>query len=219
MKAMILAAGLGTRMRPLTLTTPKPLLKVGNTTLIEHALQQLKKAGIADIVINVHHLREHIMQHCGDGSDFGLRIQYSIEDELLETGGGIFQALPLLGSEPFLVISADVWTDFPLSQLMQKKIDAAHLVLVDNPGFHPNGDFGLDQHNIVRDNLEKKFTYANIGIFHPDLFRAEKHGVFRLTKVLRPAIANGAITGEYYAGEWHNIGTREQLNNLRKNAH
>lgn len=214
MKAMILAAGLGTRLRPLTLTTPKPLLKAGDVTLIDHALQSVRKANITEVVINVHHLKEKIMAHCGDGSKYNLRIQYSIEDELLETGGGILKALPLLGSDPFLVLSADVWTNYPLAQLTEKKVAAAHLVFVDNPAYHSQGDYGLDVHHIVRNNIEKKLTYANIGILNPTLFSQEKFGAFRLTQVLNPAIQNGLVTGEHYFGEWHNVGTVKDLENI-----
>src|SRR3989338_4351170 len=149
MKAMILAAGRGSRLKPHTLITPKPLLKIANTTLLDHVLQSVRAAGIQEVVMNVHHLSEKIMQHCGDGSPMNLNIQYSFEKELLETGGGIFRSLPLLGDEPFLLISSDIWTDYPLAQLMQKKVDAAHLVFVDNPDFNLAGDYALDNHGIV----------------------------------------------------------------------
>ena len=215
MKAIILAAGRGERMRPLTLKTPKPLLPVGNTTLIEQALQQLKSAGIIDVVINVHHLGEQIIQHCGDGSALGMRIQYSIEDELLETGGGIYQALPLLSEAPFLVLSADVWTDYPLKQLTQKNGNGAHLVFVDNPDFHRQGDYALDEQGIVHLNSSIKYTYANIAVLHPDLFRNEKAGVFRLSSVFHQAISQGLVTGEKYTGLWHNVGTQNDLEQLR----
>ncbi len=214
MKAMILAAGLGKRMHPLTLTTPKPLLKIGNTTLIEHVFSELRKANITDVVINVHHLRDQMIQYCGNGSAFGLQIHYSIEEELLETGGGIFQALPLLGHEPFLVLSADVWTDFPCKKLTQQKTNGAHLIFVDNPEYHPTGDYGLDTRNIVQRHSEKKFTYANIAVLHPDLFKAEKQGVFKLNHVFQKAIEKEIVTGEKYHGVWHNIGTQKDLEHL-----
>ncbi|MCX7126315.1 MAG: nucleotidyltransferase family protein [Gammaproteobacteria bacterium] len=217
MKAMILAAGRGERMKPLTVITPKPLLMVGSTTLIAHCLHQLRDAGIKEVVINVHHLKDQIMDYCGDGSRFGLNIQYSIEEELLETGGGIFQALPLLGNDPFLLVSADVWTDYPLKELTRKCSQSAHLVFVYNPDFHPQGDYGLDKNGFVRTELPINYTYASFGVINPDLFRGEKHGVFRLTKVLQPAIQNGLVTGELYeSGVWHNIGTIKELDVLRK---
>jgi MurNAc alpha-1-phosphate uridylyltransferase len=214
MKAMILAAGRGERLKPLTLKTPKPLLPVGDTTLLGHVLSQVRKAGITDVVINVHHLGDQIIQYSGDGSAFGLKIQYSVEDTLLETGGGIFQALPLLGSNPFLVLSADVWTDYPLEQLITKKTNGAHLVFVDNPDFHPAGDYALDQAGFVHTDLPNKLTYANVGLLHPDLFCEEKSGVFRLSSVFQKAIMNKQVTGERYAGVWYNVGTQEELNNL-----
>ena len=211
MKAMILAAGRGERMRPLTLTTPKPLLRVGDTTLIDHALIEVRKAGITDVVINVHHLGDQIIRHCGDGTAYDLQIQYSIEDELLDTGGGIYRALPLLGLNPFLLLSADIWTDFPLHFLTQQSVEAAHLVLVDNPDYHSTGDFGLDENNVVRRNTSQQFTYGNIGVFHPALFQHEKPGIFPLRSVLFPAIEKGLVTGERYAGRWNNVGTQQEL--------
>lgn len=216
MKAMILAAGLGKRMQPLTLTTPKPLLKIGDTTLIDHALSQLQRAGISEVVINVHHLRDQIIQHCGDGSQYNLKIYYSIEETLLETGGGIFQALPLLGDETFLLLSADVWTDYPFKKLMQRKIDYAHLVFVDNPNYNLKGDYSLDKNGFVRDDLPNKLTYASFGILNPAIFYAEKPGVFRLFSVLKKFIAQGVVTGEHYTGVWHNIGTQQDLSLIQK---
>lgn len=215
MKAMLLAAGRGERMRPLTLTTPKPLLPVGDITLIDHALKQLKLAGFRDVVINVHYLGEQIMTHCGDGSRFNLSIRYSIEETLLDTGGGIYRALPLLGDEPFLVLSADVWTDFPLRTLMQKKISGAHLVFVDNPVFHSVGDYGLDESGRVHLDAAVNYTYANVGVLHPKLFDDFSAGVFRLSAVFNRAISENAVTGERYAGVWHNVGTQDELACLR----
>lgn len=214
MKAMILAAGLGKRMHPLTLTTPKPLLKMGGTTLIDHALHQLKLAGISDIVINVHHLRDQIIAHCGDGSAYDLTIHYSIEETLLETGGGIFQALPFFNNDPFLAISADVWTDFPLKKLLSQKTNGAHLIFVDNPDYHPQGDYGLDTNGIVHLDSAHKLTYANIAVIHPSLFQAEKPGIFKLSSVFRKAIEKKCVTGEYYSGVWHNIGTPQDLRSV-----
>lgn len=211
MKAMILAAGRGERMRPLTLTTPKPLLRVGDTTLIEHALTQVRKAGITEVVINVHHLGDQIIQHCGDGAVYDLHIQYSIEDELLDTGGGIYRALPLLGTPPFLLLSADIWTDFPLQTLTQQSVEAAHLILVDNPKYHSTGDFGLDKMNRVHRHAVQQLTYGNIGVFHPTLFKNENLSIFPLRSVLFPAIEKGLVTGEHYAGRWYNVGTPVDL--------
>ena len=211
MKAMILAAGRGERLRPFTLNTPKPLLRVGNAALIDHALNAIKKAGITDVVINVHYLGDQIIQHCGDGSRYGLCIVYSIEKILLDTGGGVYQALPTLGDEPFLLLSADIWTDFPLQTLLKKSVTDAHLILVENPEYHVNGDFGLDQNNVIRCDTLPKYTYANIGIFHPGLFQRVNIPIFPLRKIILPAIENSLVTGECYHGQWHNVGTVEEL--------
>ena len=211
MKAIILAAGLGKRMQPLTFTTPKPLLKIGNVTLIDHTLHQLQLAGIKEVVINVHHLRDQIIAHCGDGSAYQLKITYSVEDILLETGGGVFQALPFLGDDSFLVISADVWTDFPLQNLISTKTNGAHLIFVDNPSYHPQGDYGLDANGLVHSHSDKKLTYANIAVMHPSLFNTEKHGIFKLSSVFNKAIEKKQVTGEHYSGVWHNMGTLQDI--------
>src|SRR3990167_383404 len=213
---MVLAAGRGERLKSYTDDLPKPLLKIGNTTLMDHTLHQLQQAGIREVVINVHYFREKIMQHCGDGSRYGLKIRYSIEEELLETGGGITYALPLLGDEPFLLISGDIWIDYPLSQLMQKNPSYAHLVLVGNPDFNPKGDYGLDADGKLLLVALKKFTYASFGVLHPRLFQHKKVSPFRLTEVLNPAIQAGKVTGEKYSVEWHNITTEKELVLLNK---
>lgn len=215
MKAMILAAGRGERMQPLTTQTPKPLMSVGDTTLIDHTLMTVKKAGICDVVINVHHLKDQITRYCGDGAQYGLSIRYTIEETLLDTGGGIFNALPLLGDSPFIVLSADVWTDYPLSKLAEKSTHTAHVVLVDNSDFHPSGDFGLDDLGIVHNIAKRQLTYANIALLHPQLFSHEAAGIFPLSRVLRTAIEKSIVTGEYYDGKWHNVGTVRDLTVLR----
>ena len=214
MKAMILAAGRGERLRPLTDDLPKALLPVANTTLIAHVLQQLRDAGIRDVVVNVCHLSQKIMDYCGNGSSFDVRIQYPVEKTLLNTGGGILKALPLLGEDPFLVMSADIWTDFPLHTLTQRKTRGAHLVLVDNPSFHPTGDFNLQSNRVMETSRDQRFTYANIAVLHPSLFQAEKNTVFPLLTIFQKAIAEGIATGEHYRGMWHNIGTHQELRQL-----
>lgn len=215
-KAMILAAGRGNRMSPLTDYTPKPLLSVGGCPLIVHHLLRLAKTGIHDIVINVAHHAEQIQQALGDGSNFGVNITYSIEQPPgLETGGGIRQALPLLGNKPFLVISADIWTDYPLEQLPHEPENLAHIVLVNNPDYHPHGDFYLQQNRILSTG-DKRFTFGNIGVYRPELLHAYPPGFFRLGNVLREAIDKEQVTGELYTGTWYNIGTPEQLTALRK---
>lgn len=222
MKAMILAAGRGARMRPLTDNIPKPLLTIGEKPLIVHLLNSLVDMGISDVVINVCHLGEKIQLALGDGSDYGIKIHYSVESELLETGGGINHVLPLLGTEPFLVISADIFTHYPLKQLPKILPNAlAHLVLVPNPDFHPTGDYAFkddNNHGILTLHGGNKFTYASFGVFHPELFHQFRPNTekFRLTSVLIPAIEQGLITGECYHGFWHNLGTYEQLVELRK---
>lgn len=218
MKAMILAAGRGERMQPLTAHTPKPLMSVGDTTLIEHVLMAIKDAGILDVVINVHHLKDHITRYCGDGSQYGLSIRYTIEETLLDTGGGIFNALPLLGDSPFVVLSADVWTDYPLSKLVKRSTHVAHVVLVDNPEFHPSGDFGLDALGIVHSVDATQLTYANMALLHPRLFSRETAGIFPLSRVLRAAVQTGLVTGEHYHGAWYNVGTVRDLILLRRSA-
>lgn len=209
MRAMILAAGRGERMGALTANTPKPLLRVGDHYLIEYAIASVKRAGIQEIVINVSYLAEQIKQAIGDGEKYGVSIVYSEEAERLETGGGILQALPLLGDDPFMVLSCDVIADYPLMQLPKEPDGLAHLVMVANPHYHPRGDFALVDGKIKLD--EPKLTFGNISVLRPELFAACTAGHFRLTKVLMPAIEKAQVSGEYYQGLWYNIGTPEDL--------
>lgn len=213
MHAMILAAGRGTRMRPLTDSIPKPLVTLKGRPLIEHNLLSLKKAGIQNIVINLNHLSEQVITYLGDGTRYGLNIQYSIEPDLLDTGGGVKRALPWLGNQPFLVISSDIYTEFDFTTIANQLDHMAHLVLVDNPLFHPQGDFALHA-GLVTKNAEPKLTYANIGIFHPCIFDSITADVFPLSLVIEHAITVQQVSGEYYQGFWHNIGTLEQLSAL-----
>lgn len=213
MRGMILAAGRGERMGSLTQNTPKPLLRVNNRYLIEYSIAALRKADIREIVINISYQREQIKLALGDGSQYGVAIQYSEEEERLETGGGILQALPLLGSEPFIVISSDIITDYPLENLPWQPQALAHLVLVDNPCFHPRGDFCLNGQQIYSGG-SPTFTFSNIGIYRPELFVDCKPGHFRLGDLLYQAAAHRRVTGEYFNGLWHNIGTAEQLNSV-----
>lgn len=214
MKAMILAAGRGERMRPLTDTVPKPLLEAGGRSLIEYHLLALARAGVTDIVINHAHLGAQIEARLGDGARYGVRIVYSPEGERgLETGGGILRALPLLGAEPFIVANADVWTDYAFADLPRAPRALAHLVLVPNPGHHPAGDFTLTDGRIGND-AEPRYTFSGIGVYRPELFHDCVSGTFPLAPLLRTAAAHGEVSGELYAGGWMDIGTPERLREL-----
>lgn len=210
MRAMILAAGRGERMQALTLSRPKPLLTVGKHYLIEYAILQCQAAGITHIVINVSYHADQIMQALGDGSRYGVSIAYSIEKERLETGGGIVQALPLLGDAPFVVLSSDVITAYPLANLPRSLSGLAHLVLVPNPSFHPAGDFGLINQTVDRE-ASPKYTFGNVSVLHPDLFAGCTATHFPLNQLLFEAIAQQLITGEIYHGPWYNVGNPSQL--------
>ncbi len=210
MKAMILAAGKGERMRPLTLTRPKPLIEVNGRPLIEHHIQALAAAGITDLVINHAWLGDQLEAVLGDGSRLGVSIRFSAEGEPLETGGGIFRALPLLGSEPFMLINGDIRTDVDFAALALPAGCLAHLVLVDNPVHHPTGDFGLVEGRITLEASEK-LTYSGIAVLHPQLFSDCTAGAFKLVDVLRPAIVAGQVSGQRLAGRWVDVGTLERL--------
>lgn len=212
MRAMILAAGRGERMRPLTDHTPKPLLCVGGKPLIEYLILGLRRGGFEDLVINYAHLGPMIENALGDGSRYGVRIRYSPESGALETGGGIRQALHLLG-DTFLVVNGDVWTDYPFARLLTRPAGAAHLVLVDNPAHHPRGDFVLDGDHVRADG-PVRLTFAGIGVYRASLFEASVPGSFPLAPLIRAAIAQGQVTGEHYRGGWFDIGTPERLRYL-----
>jgi MurNAc alpha-1-phosphate uridylyltransferase len=212
MKAMILAAGKGERMRPLTLTTPKPLIRAGGVPLIEYHLRALAAAGFTDIVINHAWLGQQIEDYLGDGSRWGVRIQYSPEGEPLETGGGIFRALPLLGDEPFLVVNGDIWTDYDFSVLHAPIHGLAHLVLVSNPPHHPAGDFSLVEDEVCEPQPgESTLTYSGVSVLHPELFAGCAVGAFKLAPLLRKAMADGQVSGETLRGHWVDVGTLERL--------
>ena len=215
MRAMILAAGRGKRMGELTKDTPKPLLKLANRYLIEYSIEALSKAGISDIVINVSYHAALIMDVLGNGSRYGVMIHYSEEEEALETGGGILKALPLLGDDPFIVLSADIISDYPLKKLSLRSESLAHLVLVDNPFFHPEGDFYLEE-GMIQPQGKKKLTFGNIGLYHPALFSGYTLQKFPLNIIFQDAIKKGKITGEYYSGFWRNLGTLGDLISCEK---
>ena len=208
---MILAAGLGERLRPLTEHTPKPLIQISGKPLIEYHLDNLKSAGYEHVIINLSYQGSRIQQHLGSGERFGLQIDYSDEgDEPLETAGGIIHALPLLGDKPFLVINSDIWCDHSLSFPPLDKNKKAHLVLVDNPDHNKNGDFVYEFGNIYNSG-ENYLTFSGIGIYHPKLFKDYNDERISLAPVLRNAIDEKQVTAEYFTGKWFDIGTIDRL--------
>ncbi len=215
MKAMILAAGRGERMRPLTDTTPKPLLVAGGKPLIVWHLERLAASGFRDVVINHAHLGAQIEAALGDGHQFGLRIDYSPEPPgALETAGGIAKALPLLGNAPFLVVNGDVWCDWDFRRAFALQDRLAHLVFVDNPPQHPHGDFCLDGETVryANDKAGPAYTYAGAGVFSPDFFADVPAGaIMKLRPLLDAGIAAGRISGEHHSGRWVDVGTPERL--------
>jgi MurNAc alpha-1-phosphate uridylyltransferase len=211
MRAMILAAGRGERLRPLTDCKPKPLLEVDGKPLIEHLILALSSAGYREIVINQGHLGDQLPAALGDGSRWGITIHWSDEQpEALETGGGIHRALPLLGSSPFLVVNGDVWTDYPFNRLRAVKCDWAHLVMVGNPPQHAQGDFSLINARLMPEG-DQKLTFSGIGVYHPRLFEACTPGKFSVVPLLRSAMVNHLVTGEQYTGRWDDIGTIDRF--------
>ena len=214
MRALILAAGRGVRMRPLTDHTPKPLLSVGGHPLIEYHIRALAAAGFRELVINHAHLGGQIEQALGDGHRLGVEIAYSPEPPgALETGGGIFKALPLLGTGPFLVVNGDIWTDFDFTSLPREPRGLAHLVLVDNPPQHPEGDFCL-RDGVVSQSDGRRLTFSGIGVYRAELFADCRPGAFPLAPLLRQAMDRGAVSGERYGGLWSDVGTPERLAEL-----
>lgn len=212
---MILAAGRGERMRPLTDETPKPLLAVGGRPLIDYHLETLARAGIEEVVINLAWLGERIRAHVGDGTAFGLSVRYSDEGEqALETAGGIVNALPLLGERPFLVVNGDIFTDFDFATLSLPPGRLAHLVLADNPPWHRRGDFALAADGSVGETATTGLTYTGIGLFAPGLFADCTASVMPLAPLLRSASAAGRVSGEHHRGAWHDVGTPERLRAL-----
>jgi MurNAc alpha-1-phosphate uridylyltransferase len=223
MRAMILAAGRGERMRPLTDHTPKPLLTVAGKPMIQYHIEALAAAGVREIVVNLAWLGQQIRAALGDGSQFGVRIHYSDEgDAALETGGGVFKALPLLagpsGTDPFVVVSGDVWTEYPLGDVMKRLAagDMAHFVVVPNPDFHARGDFGLTGDRLT--DSGERYTYANIGVMRPEFFAGSSPGKFPLAPLMFDWIRQNRVSGELYRGVWHNVGTPQQLRQIDQDA-
>ena len=217
MKAMILAAGRGQRLRPLTDHTPKPLLKVGGKALIEYHLEKLAAVGIEDVIINIAYLGRQICRALGNGSHWGLNIHYSVEPEPLETAGAVFHALPLLGDEPFLLINSDVWTDYPFELGLRKPLNDAlgYLVLVDNPKHNPEGDYAIAGGRL-RPRNGKALTFSGISVLSPDLIKTypQARTKFPLREVFVHAMGKDGLLADSYSGQWWDIGTLERLQAL-----
>ena len=210
-RAMIFAAGRGERMRPLSDATPKPLLRLGAATLIEHHLEKLAAAGVSEIVINTSHLAEQFPAALGDGSRWGVRIHYSYEGEKpLETGGGIRHALPLLGDAPFIGVAADIVSDYDYAKLPAEPAALAHLVMVPNPVFHPRGDFFLDGARLNEDSVGERMTFSSIGVYRPELVAGETQRYFKLLPHFQRAMRERKLSGERFDGIWINVGTPAQ---------
>lgn len=224
-QAMILAAGEGRRMRPLTLSTPKPLLKVAGRPLIEHQLERIRAAGIERCLINIAYLGDQVREALGDGSRYGLEIVWSEEPYPLETGGAIHRAMPLLDDAPFLLINADIWLDYPLENLIKKEshVDDGHLVLVPNPQHNRGGDFALTDEGRVALAGEASmwadsYTFSGLSLLHPRIIRdyPQAREIFPLREALAFGIARQGLTGEVYEGRWMDIGTPERLQELER---
>ena len=229
MKALIFAAGLGERMRPLTDHTPKPLLVAGGKPLIAWHLERMAAAGVREVVINTSWLADQFPQVLGDGSRWGVKITYSYEGTTpLETGGGMLHALPLLGDAPFLLVNGDVWTDFDFARLPREPAGLAHLVLVDNPTHHPHGDFRLDADGRVHADGAPRLTFAGIGVYRPQLLARWREAIgpapgadavpprFPIAPLLRAAMGRASVTGEHHSGRWTDVGTPERLAELNR---
>ncbi|QIO08611.1 N-acetylmuramate alpha-1-phosphate uridylyltransferase MurU [Acinetobacter lanii] len=219
MKAMILAAGLGNRMRPLTLYTPKPLLEVGGKPLIVWHIEKLKQIGVTEIVINSAWLADKLIGSLGEGSQFGVRILWTREEEGLETAGGIINALPLLGTEPFILVNGDVWTTMDFAPLLNVDLqqDLAHLIFVPNPQQHPKGDFTLlggRAYTFDQDKQGENLTYSGVAVIHPKMFDGLDAGKRPLAPLLKQAMLEGKISAEKMQGEWVDVGTPERLTKL-----
>lgn len=216
MKAMILAAGRGERLRPSTDHLPKPLIEVGGETLIGRHLRRLSEAGIEDVVINLAHLGDQIRGSLGDGSAFGVRLRYTLEPKgALETGGGIYNALDFLRDAPFVVVNGDIWTDFPFDRLPHKIETAAHIVLVPNPPHNPRGDCSLRGSNAVIPG-ERSLTFSGMGVYRTSLFDRCGPGRFPLWPVVAESASRDRVSGECYNGVWFDVGTPDRLAALRQ---
>lgn len=219
MKAMLLAAGRGSRLKPWTDKMPKPLLPVAGKPLIVHHIERLAQAGFKEIIINLSYLGEQIEQLLNNGQQFGVTIQYTKENPALETGGGVYNALPLLGPDPFLVANADIYTDFPFANLPKQITTLGHIILVDNPTHNLKGDYHLTKDYKITHDPIHQFTFSGIGIYTPRLFNDCTPGIFRLPTVFEKAIKTQQLSGEIYRGIWCDVGTTERWNSLEEFLH
>ena len=218
MKAMILAAGRGERLRPLTERIPKPLLPIAGEALIVHQMRWLRRAGITDIVVNLHHLGEQIEERVGTGRDLGVNVRYSPEAALLDTGGGVRAALPLLGPAPFLLLNGDIWTNYRFHQLTPRAPTAAHLVLTPKPAHRETADFALVENRVRRfGTSDDDLVFTGIAVLNPALFADAPEGPFNIAHTLYfAAAAEGRLTGEVFRGAWFDIGSPAQLKAVRR---
>jgi MurNAc alpha-1-phosphate uridylyltransferase len=216
MMAMILAAGRGERLKPLTDSIPKCLVKVGNETLLERHFQMLVRAGVTKVVINLGWLGEKIVDFVGSGEKFGLQVIYSLEDdEILETGGGIVKALPLLGDQPFWVINGDIYTDYIMPDIDLDSNSLGHLILIANPPYRSKGDFNLKDNKVIKDNI-LPYTFSGIALYDPKLFKNEVVRKFSIVPILFECIKNKRLSGSFFKGGWHDVGTPDRLARLNK---
>ncbi len=227
MRALIFAAGKGERMRPLTEAMPKPLLVAGGKPLVAWHLEKLAQLGVDEVVLNTSWLAQCFEPALGDGSRWGLRLHYSFEGpEPLETGGGMLFALRVLGTDPFIAVNGDIWTDYDFAQLPGEPKGNAHLVMVANPAQHPRGDFSLDHAGALHDGGENRLTYSGIGVYRPEILDGWREVIgnvagvdtlpprFKLAPLLQAAMRRGLASGEYHAGRWTDVGTPERLSQL-----
>ncbi len=215
MRAMILAAGRGDRLRPLTDEIPKPLIEVGGQSLLERHLDNVRSAGIKTVIINLGWLGDKIVERVGSGTRYGLEVIYSQEgDDILETGGGIHKALPMLGSEPFLVVNADIYTDMPVPDVSLEDERLGHLVMVPTPGYRDSGDFNVEA-GLIRNGADAAHTFSGVAIYRPDFFDGCEAGRFSIAPMLREAADHGQLTGSLYEGLWADAGTPDRLAALK----
>ncbi len=218
MIAMLLAAGRGERLRPMTDSVPKSLIEVGGQSLLERHLETIRDAGITDVVINLGWLGEQIVARIADGSRYGLNVQYSDErDDVLETGGGIHHALPLLGDQPFAVVNADVYTDMPIPDVSFSANELGHLVLVPTPAYRDHGDFDLDA-GLVRNGPSRVLTFSGVAVYRPEFFDGCEAGRFSIVPMLREAADDGRLQGSVYEGLWADVGTQERLDSINSRS-